>query len=170
MHSSKDSMWREIWKILQNFLGTKQGLSGVSWAQGHAPFWCVPSMSLLTFLSVSGSVLDRLLSTCSLLSQNSSTLKQCTTYFFCLSLPTLYLLDVSCGLLFMHFIIHTVCQRHHTISGLVYHTLLYFGVQGSSMEIGSFGLVWIGKFFWLSNFICIWKLLFDHGYENLDES
>ena len=26
MHVSKDSMWREIWKILQNFLGTKQGL------------------------------------------------------------------------------------------------------------------------------------------------
>jgi hypothetical protein len=26
MHVSKDSMWRGIWKILQNFLGTKQGL------------------------------------------------------------------------------------------------------------------------------------------------
>ena len=25
MHTSKDSMWRGIWKILQNFLGTKQG-------------------------------------------------------------------------------------------------------------------------------------------------
>jgi hypothetical protein len=25
MHVSKDSMWRGIWKILQNFLGTKQG-------------------------------------------------------------------------------------------------------------------------------------------------
>jgi hypothetical protein len=25
MHVSKDSMWRKIWKILQNFLGTKQG-------------------------------------------------------------------------------------------------------------------------------------------------
>jgi len=27
MHASKDSMWREIWKILQIFLETKQGLS-----------------------------------------------------------------------------------------------------------------------------------------------
>jgi hypothetical protein len=27
MYLSKDSMWRRIWKILQNFLGTKQGLS-----------------------------------------------------------------------------------------------------------------------------------------------
>jgi hypothetical protein len=27
MHVSKDSMWRGIWKILQNFLGTKQGLN-----------------------------------------------------------------------------------------------------------------------------------------------
>jgi len=27
MHASKDSMWREMWKILQNFLGTKQGPS-----------------------------------------------------------------------------------------------------------------------------------------------
>ena len=27
MHVSKDSMWREIWKILQNFLETKQGQS-----------------------------------------------------------------------------------------------------------------------------------------------
>jgi hypothetical protein len=27
MHTSKDSMWWRIWKILQNFLGTKQGLS-----------------------------------------------------------------------------------------------------------------------------------------------
>jgi len=27
MHASKDSMWREIWKILQNFLETKQGLN-----------------------------------------------------------------------------------------------------------------------------------------------
>jgi len=25
MHTSKDSMWREIWKILQNFWRTKQG-------------------------------------------------------------------------------------------------------------------------------------------------
>jgi hypothetical protein len=25
MHTIKDSMWREIWKILQNILGTKQG-------------------------------------------------------------------------------------------------------------------------------------------------
>jgi len=29
MHTSKDSMWREIWKILQNFLGTKQGPSAL---------------------------------------------------------------------------------------------------------------------------------------------
>jgi hypothetical protein len=28
MHVSKDSMWREIWKILQNFLGTKHDLYG----------------------------------------------------------------------------------------------------------------------------------------------
>jgi hypothetical protein len=27
MHVFKDSMWREIWKISQNFLGTKQDLS-----------------------------------------------------------------------------------------------------------------------------------------------
>jgi hypothetical protein len=27
MHVSKDSMWRGIWKILQNFWGTKQGLN-----------------------------------------------------------------------------------------------------------------------------------------------
>jgi hypothetical protein len=27
MHVSKDSMWRKIWKILQNFLGTKQAWS-----------------------------------------------------------------------------------------------------------------------------------------------
>ena len=26
MHAFKDSMWRGIWKILQNFLETKQGL------------------------------------------------------------------------------------------------------------------------------------------------
>ena len=26
MHASKDLMWRGIWKILQNFLGTKQSL------------------------------------------------------------------------------------------------------------------------------------------------
>jgi hypothetical protein len=26
MHVSKDSMWQGIWKILQNFLGTKQDL------------------------------------------------------------------------------------------------------------------------------------------------
>jgi len=31
MHASKDSMWREMWKILQNFLGSKQG--------PRAPFW-----------------------------------------------------------------------------------------------------------------------------------
>jgi hypothetical protein len=29
MYVSKDSMWRRIWKFLQNFLGTKQGLSGL---------------------------------------------------------------------------------------------------------------------------------------------
>jgi hypothetical protein len=27
MHASKDSMWREMWKILQIFLGSKQGLN-----------------------------------------------------------------------------------------------------------------------------------------------
>jgi hypothetical protein len=27
MHVSKDSMWREIWKILQKFLETKQDLN-----------------------------------------------------------------------------------------------------------------------------------------------
>ena len=27
MHASKDSMWRRMWKILQNFLGSKQGQS-----------------------------------------------------------------------------------------------------------------------------------------------
>ena len=27
MHASKDSMWWRMWKILQNFLGTKQSLS-----------------------------------------------------------------------------------------------------------------------------------------------
>ena len=27
MHASKDSIWREMWKILQNFQGTKQGPS-----------------------------------------------------------------------------------------------------------------------------------------------
>jgi hypothetical protein len=40
MHVSKDSMWREIWKILQNFLGTKQGLRSstlVLAAQATAP-------------------------------------------------------------------------------------------------------------------------------------
>jgi hypothetical protein len=26
MHASKDSMWREMWKILQNSWGTKLGL------------------------------------------------------------------------------------------------------------------------------------------------
>jgi hypothetical protein len=30
MHVSKDSMWRRIWKILQNFLGTKQGLKAMA--------------------------------------------------------------------------------------------------------------------------------------------
>ena len=27
MHASKDLMWRRMWKILQNFLGSKQGLN-----------------------------------------------------------------------------------------------------------------------------------------------
>ena len=31
MHTSKDSMWREIWKILQNFCGTKHGLYTEIW-------------------------------------------------------------------------------------------------------------------------------------------
>ena len=30
MHVSKNSMWRRIWKILQNFLETKQGLAEVA--------------------------------------------------------------------------------------------------------------------------------------------
>jgi hypothetical protein len=30
MHVSKDSMWQEIWKILQNFLETKQGPTGLN--------------------------------------------------------------------------------------------------------------------------------------------
>jgi hypothetical protein len=33
MHASKDSMWRGIWKILQNFLGTKQGHKRI-WEMG----------------------------------------------------------------------------------------------------------------------------------------
>ena len=33
MHVSKDSMWRKIWKILQNFLGTKQG-PGIGFGRG----------------------------------------------------------------------------------------------------------------------------------------
>ena len=55
MHTSKDSMWREIWKILQNFLGTKQGLitavvlgltssTGVKYVTLMAPARMPPSM------------------------------------------------------------------------------------------------------------------------------
>jgi hypothetical protein len=35
MHVSKDSMWRGIWKILQNFLGTKLGLKQNSNVQSN---------------------------------------------------------------------------------------------------------------------------------------
>ena len=37
MHALQDSMWREIWKILQIFLETKQGSSKVDKCFMHAP-------------------------------------------------------------------------------------------------------------------------------------
>jgi hypothetical protein len=49
MHVSKDSMWRRIWKILQNFLGTKQDLDciGVTWKYWAPRRLCSASCILL---------------------------------------------------------------------------------------------------------------------------
>jgi len=47
MHVSKDSMWREIWKILQNFLGTKQGLGLVWFQKSLQDFSDSPSYQIL---------------------------------------------------------------------------------------------------------------------------
>ena len=42
MYAIKDSMWRGIWKILQNFLGTKQGLK---WREAWSLLLLVPGCS-----------------------------------------------------------------------------------------------------------------------------
>jgi hypothetical protein len=50
MHVSKDSMWQEIWKILQNFLGTKQGLGSKAAAKEtflyHSYAWILQTKGL----------------------------------------------------------------------------------------------------------------------------
>jgi hypothetical protein len=56
----KDSMWRGIWKILQNFLGTKQGLSQLDREREEAQKWS----HILTQITVEFVTSIRLSSSC----------------------------------------------------------------------------------------------------------
>jgi hypothetical protein len=55
MHTSKDLMWRRIWKILQNFWGTKQGpkrarctLIGNPGGANYYYYWCLSVLNGIT--------------------------------------------------------------------------------------------------------------------------
>jgi hypothetical protein len=48
MHVPQNSMWQEIWKILQNFLETKQGLIFEDWTSiptDNKPTTCLLNLS-----------------------------------------------------------------------------------------------------------------------------